>query len=364
MLFVIQKIGFWAIQARVRCILASILGIMEEFDTILQKNANSTELRVNTFMMHNTPLDAIGNTPLVRVPFDSPATFYAKLEYLNPSGSMKDRSALFLVTQAEQQGLLKPGYTLIDASSGNHGIALAMIGAIKGYSVIITVSEKISREKLDAIQAYGAQVVMCPSTAVIEDPHSYHSVAKKIREETPNSYMVNQYFNPLNATAHYSSLGPEIIKQTSGTITHFFSGAGTGGTLSGVGKYLKEYDPAIKVIGIDAANSYRATQGNPQPYAVEGIGIDFISPVMDYSVVDAIETVSDAEAFSMLPILAQKMGVLAGPSSGAVAYAVQKQAKKFAPNDVIVMIFGDSGRAYLTKNFYTVRGARMVCSSI
>ena len=302
--------------------------------------------------MYNTSLDAIGNTPLVRVPFDSPAAIYAKLEYLNPSGSMKDRSALFLVEQAEKKGLLQPGYTLVDASSGNHGIALAMIGAIKGYPVIIAVSEKISKEKLQAIEAYGAQVVMCPATATIEDPRGYYSTAKRIQKETPNSYMPDQYFNTLNATAHYLSLGPELLQQTKGTLTHFFSGAGTGGTVSGAGKYLKEQNPAIQVIGIDSNNSFRATQGNPKPYAVEGIGIDFLSPVMNYSILDAIETVSDEEALSMLPILSQKMGLLAGPSSGAVAYAVRRQAKTFTDKDVVVMIFGDSGRAYLTKQFH------------
>jgi len=302
--------------------------------------------------MHSHPLLAIGNTPLVRISFDSPATIYAKLEYLNPGGSVKDRSALYMIEQAEKEGKLKPGYTIIDASSGNHGISVAMIGAMKGYPVIISVSEKISTEKLQAIRAYGAAVVMGPAGCPIEDPRSYHSIARRLHEKTPNSYMPDQYFNVENAHAHYFSLGPEIWKQTQGTITHFFAGAGTGGTLSGAGKYLKEQNPAIKVIGIDSVNSFRATRGNPRPYYIEGIGIDFTSPVMNYDVIDDIITVTDADSFAMLKNLAHKKGILAGPSSGAVACGVQQYLNLLPAHAVAIMIFGDSGRAYLTKNFY------------
>lgn len=297
-------------------------------------------------------LDLIGNTPLARVDFDSPATVYAKLEYLNPSGSVKDRSARYMIEQAEKQGLLKSGGTIIDASSGNHGVALAMIGAMKGYKVIITVSEKISQEKLQTIQAYGAQTVMCPATQFIEDPNSYHSVARRLAQETPNSFMPNQYFNTMNADGHYHSLGAEVWHQTEGRITHFFAGVGTGGTVSGTAKYLKEKNPAIKVIGIDAANSLRATNGNPKPYKIEGIGIDFTSPVLNYDVIDEIIAVSDEQGLGMLPDLARNWGLLGGPSSGAVAYAVQQYAKQLPADAIVVMIFGDSGRAYLSKGFY------------
>ncbi len=297
-------------------------------------------------------LDLIGNTPLARVDFDSPATVYAKLEYLNPSGSVKDRSARYMIEQAEKQGLLKSGGTIIDASSGNHGVALAMIGAMKGYKVIITVSEKISQEKLQTIQAYGAQTVMCPTTQFIEDPNSYHSVARRLAQETPNSFMPNQYFNTMNADGHYHSLGAEVWRQTEGRITHFFAGVGTGGTVSGTAKYLKEKNPAIKVIGIDAANSLRATNGNPKPYKIEGIGIDFTSPVLNYDVIDEIIAVSDEQGLGMLPDLARNWGLLGGPSSGAVAYAVQQYAKQLPADAIVVMIFGDSGRAYLSKGFY------------
>lgn len=297
-------------------------------------------------------LDLIGNTPLARVDFGSPATIYAKLEYLNPSGSVKDRSARYMIEQAEKQGLLKTGGTIIDASSGNHGVALAMIGAMKGYKVIITVSEKISQEKLQTIQAYGAQTVMCPATQFIEDPDSYHSVARRLAQETPNSFMPNQYFNTMNADGHYHSLGAEVWRQTEGRITHFFAGVGTGGTISGTAKYLKERNPEIKVIGIDAANSLRATNGNPKPYKIEGIGIDFTSPVLNYDVIDEIIAVSDEHGLGMLPKLARNWGLLGGPSSGAVAYAVQQYAKQLSTDAMAVMIFGDSGRAYLSKGFY------------
>jgi len=297
-------------------------------------------------------LHAVGNTPLVQVNFQTPASIYAKLEYFNPSGSMKDRSALYMIEHAEKNGILKPGGTIIDASSGNHGISVAMIGTLKGYKVIITVSEKISQEKLQTIQAYGAEIVMCPSTKFIEDPQSYHSQAVALQEKTPNSFMPNQYFNVVNAEGHYHSLGTELWKQTDGKITHFFAGAGTGGTVSGAGKFLKEKNPDIKIIAIDAANSLYTTKGNPKPYKVEGIGIDFESDVLDHSVVDEIIPVTDENAMPMLTTLAKKHGMLAGPSSGAVAYVVQEYAKKLKQNDCAVMIFGDSGRAYLTKNYY------------
>ncbi|HLB40883.1 MAG TPA: cysteine synthase family protein [Candidatus Babeliales bacterium] len=302
--------------------------------------------------MFKNILHAIGNTPLVKVNFASPAQIYAKLEYLNPGGSVKDRSALFMIETAEREGRLQPGGTIIDASSGNHGIAVAMIGRLKGYRVIITVSEKISQEKLKTIQAYGAEVIMCPAVAFIDDPRSYHSVAVKLHRETPNSFMPNQYFNIVNAQAHFSLLGPEIWRQTNGTITHFFAGAGTGGTVSGVGKFLKSQNPQVKITAIDSINSFRSTNGQPKPYAIEGIGIDFETPVLNQAILDAIYPVSDAQAVNMLQELAAQHGLLVGPSSGAVAYAVQQVAKDLTANDVVVFICGDSGRAYLSKDFY------------
>ncbi len=298
-------------------------------------------------------LETIGNTPLAQLPFNSPATILAKLEYLNPGGSMKDRSASYMVEQAEKKGLLQPGGTIIDASSGNHGIALAMIGAAKGYKVIITVSKKCSKEKYQTLRAYGAQVIVCPSTDFIEHPDSYHSQAQALLKTIPNSFMPNQYFNIENANGHYALLGPEIWRQTEGTVTHFFAGTGTGGTISGAGRYLKEQNPSIKVYGIDAATSFHATKGNPQPYKVEGIGIDFDSDVIDYSSIDELINVTDNEAIPMLKTLAQEYGFLVGPSSGAVAAGIVHKLPEFKKGDVVVAIFGDSGRAYLSKNFYS-----------
>lgn len=302
-------------------------------------------------MIYANPIEAIGNTPLIRVGFHQ-APLYGKLEYLNPGGSVKDRSAKFLIEKAERDGILKPGGTIIDASSGNHAVAVAMIGAIKGYKVIMCVSEKISKEKLQTIQAYGAEIVMCPPTEFIEDPRSYHAQALARHKNTPNSFMPNQYFNVDNALAHYSHLGPEVWKQTNGKITHFFAAAGTCGTISGVGRYLKEQNPNVKVIAVDSNNSFRATGGNPKPYKVEGMGIDFETPVLNEAVIDDFALVTDDEALSMLKTLAREQGLLVGPSSGAVAAAAHKYTANLGPDTYGVMIFGDSGRAYLTKNFY------------
>lgn len=304
--------------------------------------------------MYESLLDAIGNTPITRVtisPNSKNLPFYAKLEYLNPGGSVKDRSAKHMIEFAEQNGLLKPGGILIDASSGNQGIATAMIGKIKGYEVIITASQKVSAEKLATIQSYGAQVIVCPSTSFITDYENYHATALRLHRAIPNSFMPNQYFNIQNSRAHYLSLGPEIWKQTRGKITHFFAGAGTGGTISGAGAYLKEQNPAIKIIAIDAENSWHATRGNPKPYAVEGIGIDFLSPVMDHSIIDEIITVSDQESFTMLNHCAQQ-GFLVGMSSGSVAAGALKYSQNLNSTHCAVMIFGDSGRAYLSKQSY------------
>ncbi len=303
-------------------------------------------------MKYKNLLQTIGNTPLIQIRFPTAATVLAKLEYLNPGGSIKDRSALFMIEEADRTGKLKPGGTIIDASSGNQGIATAMIGALKGYKVIIVVPEKTSKEKLNTIKAYGAQVITCPVTASLQDPNSYHAKAVALHKQTPNSFMPNQYFNCSNAEAHYRSLGPEIWQQTEGTVTHYFAAAGTGGHVSGAGKYLKEQNPAIKVIAFDSNNSWRSTNGNPKPYQVEGMGIDFDSPVFNKAVIDEIIPVSDMQALGMLKTLASTYGLLLGPSSGAIAYGALEYIKQLPAQAVCVMIFGDSGRAYLTKNFY------------
>ncbi len=305
--------------------------------------------------MHNHILSTIGNTPLTRLPFDTPATLYAKLEYLNPGGSIKDRSALFMIEHAEKTGELKPGGTIIDASSGNYGIALAMIGAAKGYKVIITTTEKFSQEKIQTIKAYGAEIVICEPTQFIDDPNNYTVIARKIHKETPNSFMPNQYFNPVNAQAHYALTGPEIWQQTNGSITHFFAAAGTGGTITGVGKFLKTHNPAIKIIALDSVNSFHSTRGNPQPYKIEGMGIDFYSDIIDYNnndFIDEIIAVTDEDTFAMAKNLARNYGFLVGTTSAAVAWGVHHYLPRLKKDDVVVMLFGDSGRAYLSKNIY------------
>jgi cystathionine beta-synthase len=304
-------------------------------------------------MMYENLLQVIGNTPLVRLAFPSPATVYAKLEYLNPTGSIKDRAALFMIEEAERTGKLKPGGTIIEASSGNQGITAAMIGAVKGYKVIITVSEKISKEKRDTLQAYGAELILCQPTSRLDDEQSYHRKALEIHRSLPNSFMLNQYFNPDNVQAHYTWLGPEIWRQTKGKITHFIAAAGSGGTLSGVGKFLKEQNPHVAIIGVDTANSYRSTKGNPQPYKLEGIGIDYDTPLLDANIIDDFLPVHDDAALAMLKVLARQHGFLVGPASGAVAHAVYEYVQQLPADACVVTLFTDSGRAYLTKNFYT-----------
>lgn len=295
-------------------------------------------------------LDYVGNTPLIQLEMDVRPTLLAKLEFLNPGGSVKDRSALFLVEQAERDGLLKPGGTIVEATSGNQGIALAMIGALKGYKVIITVPDRTAQEKIAVLRAYGAEVYVCPNTASHHDPRGYHAKAVELTRTIPGAFMPNQYFNKMNALAHYSSTGPEIWRQTEGTITHFIIAAGTCGTISGVGRYLKEQNPLVKIIGVDAATSFYSSK-EPKPYAVEGLGIDVISEVLDESVIDQIIPVTDEQTFSMTRRLAREYGLMVGISSGAVMHVALEYCKTLTENDVVVVIFADSGKAYLSKVF-------------
>lgn len=303
-------------------------------------------------MEYKTVLEAIGNTPLVKLNVDVPCTVLAKLEFLNPGGSLKPRCALYMIEQAEKNGSLQPGGTIVEASSGNQGIAAAMIGALKGYKVIITVSQKISAEKLATIKAFGAEVRMFPPAPTLEHPDSYQSKAWEIHRNTPNSIMLNQYYNPVNAEGHYWSLGPELWNGTNGNITHYFAAAGSGGHVSGVGRYLKEQNPAVKVIALDAANSWYSTKGNGKPYKIEGLGIDADSPVLDKKTIDLIIPITDEEGLAMTKKLAREYGILVGPSSGAVAHGAFEYAKNLTAHDVIVMVFGDAGQAYLSKGFY------------
>ena len=309
------------------------------------KNIPST----TTLSKQKTILELIGNTPLAKLEFGTQATILAKLEYLNPGGSLKDRSALFMIEEAERRGLLKPGGTIVEASSGNQGIALAMIGAVKGYKVVITVPDRTSDEKIATLRAYGARVFVCPDTDSLDDPQGYHPKANELFKSIPNAFMPNQYHNKLNAQAHYSTTGPEIWKQTNGAITHFFAGTGSCGTITGVGRYLKEQNKNIKVIGIDAAMSAYSSK-NPKSYETEGIGIDS-GDILDISVVDEIIPIEDKDSFAMTKKLANEYGLMVGLSSGAVMHVVMEYSKKLNPTDVAVVIFGDSGRAYLRKVF-------------
>jgi len=297
----------------------------------------------------NDILEQVGATPMVRLPISSATPLYAKLEYLNPGGSIKDRAALYMIENAEREGLLKTNGTIIEASSGNQGIALAMIGALKGYQVIITVPKHTSEEKVNTLRAYGAEVHVCRDTDTLSHEDSYHSVARRILAQTPGAYMPNQYFNTLNPEAHYRSTGPEIWEQTEGKITHFVSGMGSCGTISGIGKFLKEKNSQIQVIGVDAANSLLSAD-TPSSYETEGIGVDVISDTLNREVIDLIVPVQDREAFQTARKMATK-GFLVGPSSGAVLHVAFELLKDLKPSDLAVCILADSGRAYLGKVF-------------
>lgn len=286
----------------------------------------------------------------MRLEFGTTPTLLAKLEMTNPGGSIKDRCALYMIEHAEKQGLLKPGGTIVEASSGNQGIALSMIGKIKGYRTIITVPDRTAPEKIAVLKAYGAEVYVCPNTDSHDDPKHYHALAVRLAQTIPGAYMPNQYFNPANPMAHYKTTGPEIWQQTHGTVTHFICGAGSCGTLSGVGRYLKEQRSSITIIGVDAKTSLYSSK-EPKAYQVEGLGIDVISETFDQKVVDQIIPISDEDAFAMTRKLAQEHGLLVGLSSGAVMHVALEYAKNLSPQDVVVCIFADSGRNYLSKLF-------------
>jgi cystathionine beta-synthase len=302
---------------------------------------NSSTLKTNL-------LDCIGNTPLLKLNLGINASVFAKLEYLNPSGSIKDRTAYFMIQYAEKKGLLNPEGTIVEATSGNQGIALAMIGALKKYNVIITLPERTSREKIEVMKSYGTSVHIYPNVSEHNDPKGYYAQAKKILKNTPNTYMPDQYFNTVNADAHYHTTGPEIWQQTQGKITHLIIGAGTCGTISGIGKYLKEKNKDIKIIGVDAATSWYSSKA-PKPYNIEGIGIDAESKVFNKNTIDHIIPVEDEDAFSMTKTLALKYGLLVGLSSGAVIHTIVNKFNNLSSKATIVTIFADSGKYYFSK---------------
>ena len=303
-------------------------------------------------------LETIGNTPLVKLSKltkEIKATVLAKLEYFNPSGSIKDRMALYMIDDAEKKGMLKPGGTIVENSSGNTGAALAMLAAIKGYKCIITMPDKMSDEKKNMMKVYGAKVIVTPTDVPYNSPESYYSVARRIAEETPDSYYPDQYNNPKNIEAHYYTTGPEIWEQTNGKIDYFVAGIGTGGTLSGAGRFLKEKNPGIKIIAVDPVGSvfydYFKTRKliEPHVYKVEGIGEDYLVKAVDFDIIDDIIQVTDKDSFLMTRKLVDEEGLFAGGSSGSAMLAVMKIAEKIEKNKNIVVIFPDSGNRYLSK---------------
>jgi cystathionine beta-synthase len=311
---------------------------------------------------YSSILETIGNTPLVkinRITADIPALVLAKIETTNPGNSIKDRMALKMIEDAEKSGVLKPGGTIIEGTSGNTGMGLAIAAVIKGYKCIFTSTDKQSKEKFDALRAFGAEVIVCPTNVDPEDERSYYSVSSRLINEVPNSWKPNQYDNPSNAQAHYETTGPEIWEQTDGKITHLVVGVGTGGTISGTAKYLKEKNPNIKILGIDTYGSvfkkYKETgvfdKNEIYPYITEGIGEDFLPQNVDFSLIDHFEKVTDRDAALFTRRLPREEGIFAGNSAGSAMAGLVQMKHMFKEGDVVVVIFHDHGTRYLGKMF-------------
>ncbi len=302
----------------------------------------------------NAITDLIGNTPLVRlnvVTQGIEATVLAKVEYFNPGGSAKDRIALGMINAAERDGLLTPGGTIVEPTSGNTGVGLALVAQQRGYQCVFVCPDKVSGDKIAVLRAYGAKVIVCPTAVDPEDPRSYYSVSDRLTKERPNAVKLDQYSNPANPQAHYDSTGPEIWRQTDGTVTHFVAGVGTGGTISGTGRFLKDVSGgAVRVIGADPEGSVYSG-GTGRPYLVEGVGEDFWPTAYDQGVADEIIAVSDGDAFAMTRRLAREEGLLVGGSCGMAVVAALDVARRAKPSDVVVVLLPDSGRGYLSKVF-------------
>jgi cystathionine beta-synthase len=315
----------------------------------------------------NSILDLVGQTPLIKlnkITKNLPGAYYAKFEAFNPGHSAKDRIALHIVKDAEKKGILKKGATIVETTSGNTGFSLAMISIVRGYKCILAVSDKSSTDKIDLLKSMGAEVHVCPANVPPEDPRSYYEVAKAIHKKTKNSVYINQYFNELNIEAHYRTTGPELWEQSSGKITHLVAASGTGGTISGVGKYLKEQNSNIKVMGVDAFGSvlkkYHETGEldlkEVSPYKIEGLGKNLIPTATDFDVIDIYEKVTDKEAALEARNIVKKEGMFPGYTSGAVMQATKQYASKgmFTEDSFVVLIFSDHGSRYMNKIYSDV----------
>lgn len=313
-------------------------------------------------MWYNNILETVGNTPLVKlntITKNIPGTILAKIESTNPGNSIKDRMAIKMIEDAEKSGKLLPGGTIIEGTSGNTGMGLAMAAVVKGYKCIFTTTDKQSKEKVDALRAFGAEVIVCPTNVEPEDPRSYYSVSSRLEKEVPNSWKPNQYDNLSNSAAHYEQTGPEIWEQTEGKITHLVVGVGTGGTISGTGRYLKEKNPNIQVWGIDTYGSvfkkYKETgifdKNEIYPYITEGIGEDFLPANVDFDVIDLFEKVTDKDAALMTREIARKEAIFAGNSAGSALAGLIQLKDKLKPEDVVVVIFHDHGSRYMGKMY-------------
>lgn len=309
---------------------------------------------------YNNVLELIGHTPLVKlnkIGQEIPGEVYAKLESYNPGHSTKDRIVVHIIEEAEREGLIKPGATIVETTSGNTGFSAAMVSAIKGYKCILAVSDKTKDEKIAYLKALGAKVFVCPSSVPADDPRSYYEVAKRIAKETPNSFYINQYFNPKNIEAHYLTTGPEIWEQTQGKVTHLIACCGTGGTLSGSAKFLKERNPNIKIIGVDAYGSilkkYHETgevdKNEIYSYRIEGLGKNLVPEATDFEIIDKFIKVTDEESAYRTREIALKEGIMGGYTSGAVVQAYRQLSNEFKEDDCVVLIFPDHGSRYITK---------------